>query len=245
MTVEELTKRIETTARSLGADRVGFASYESMDGAPEKRHPRDIFPPGKSLVVLVKRYLEATIDTSPSFYSALQYTQLNSYLERIAFDLSSFIEDEGYLAIPIPATQYGMRVTSYRDFVGVMSQRHAAVAAGLGIFGRNNLLITPDFGPRVRILTILTDAELVYSAKLENNICNNCGICVKHCPAKALETPEVNKGACMLNIMETARKTGGEGTCGVCMRVCPVARKAGRISFSMKTLKDNPILPTK
>lgn len=229
---DELTKQIRAFALKAGADRVGFALYESMDEAPEGRHPRDILPTGKSMVVIVKRYLEATVDSAPSFYSALQYTQLNTYIERMAFDISCFIEDQGYRAMPVPATQYGMRVTSYMDFVGVMSQRHAAIAAGLGTWGLNDLLITPDFGPRVRIITILTDAELTPSPKLDRDPCIGCNLCVKYCPAHAISADRsvgIDKGKCMLCLMETKRKTGGEGTCGICQKVCPVARDSAHL----------------
>lgn len=68
-----------------------------------------------------------------------------------------------------------------------ISLRHAAVAAGLGAFGRHNLVIHPSLGSRVLFCGILTDIEFESDPPCEKNPCINCNICVKECPAGALD----------------------------------------------------------
>jgi epoxyqueuosine reductase QueG len=72
--------------------------------------------------------------------------------------------------------------------VADVSLRHAAVAAGLGVFGRHNLVIHPRFGTRILFTAVLTDLALPSDPPVTDELCNDCGLCVEGCPAKALET---------------------------------------------------------
>ena len=72
--------------------------------------------------------------------------------------------------------------------VGDISLRHAAVASGLGVFGRHNLVIHPRFGSRLSFTGLLTELPLASDEPLKEELCNNCGLCVDACPGKALET---------------------------------------------------------
>ncbi len=71
---------------------------------------------------------------------------------------------------------------------GPMSHRHAATRAGLGEFGYNNLVLTPQFGPRQRFNTIVTDAELVPDPLINEPIClrDKCLLCMKACYMDAI-----------------------------------------------------------
>lgn len=94
-----------------------------------------------------------------------------------------------YSSILIPAS-FPYHVKELRE---VLSHRHVAVAAGLGEFGWNNLLITPQYGTRQRLITIVTSAKLdpepIYDGK---PLCNydDCKICINVCPAKAISPNE-------------------------------------------------------
>jgi len=74
-----------------------------------------------------------------------------------------------------------------RGFVGDLSMRHAAVAAGLGVFGRNNLVIHPRFGTRVIFTAILTGLPLNSDPPVQEELCTQCGLCVEACPGQALD----------------------------------------------------------
>lgn len=122
-------------------------------------------------------------------YLMFGYTFLNERLNLSAFRISKWLEKKSYISIPIPASgpsdPYMAR--------GAFSHRHAAVAAGLGEFGWNGLLMTSNAGPRVRLVSIQTEAELspdpLYSGK---KLCNKekCGICNKTCPTNAISKKE-------------------------------------------------------
>jgi len=71
--------------------------------------------------------------------------------------------------------------------VGDISLRHAAVASGLGVFGRHNLVIHPRFGSRLSFTGLLTEMPLSSDEPLKEELCNDCGLCVDACPGKALE----------------------------------------------------------
>ncbi|MDD2672562.1 MAG: hypothetical protein PHW43_09140, partial [Syntrophales bacterium] len=71
--------------------------------------------------------------------------------------------------------------------VADVSLRHAAVAAGLGNFGRHNLVIQPRFGTRLIYTAVLTELPLSSDPPVTETLCDECGICVAGCPGKALD----------------------------------------------------------
>ena len=107
-----------------------------------------------------------------------------------------------------------------------ISHKHAAVACGLGKFGLNNLVISPDWGPRVRLATVITDAAFEYDQPLGENPCLT-GECVKICPVHALDgwkgkcDPErgwvIDKKKCYDYIFVTLE----DQRCGMCIKACP------------------------
>lgn len=72
--------------------------------------------------------------------------------------------------------------------IGDLSLRHAAVAAGLGVFGRHNLVIHPHFGSRPSLTGLLTELPLASDPPIKEELCNNCGLCIETCPGRALDT---------------------------------------------------------
>lgn len=77
--------------------------------------------------------------------------------------------------------------------IGDVSLRHAAIAAGLGVFGRHNLVIHPKLAMRVIFTAILTDLEMPSDTRCEEDLCIHYDVCVEQCPAGALNEEKKQK----------------------------------------------------
>ena len=173
-------------------------------------------------IVLGKRLLDAVIEEikdRPTTLYFHHYRQLNFFLDRGAFLLSSKIQDLGYKALPIPASQ----ITDWKKQQSHVSHKKIGLLAGLGWIGRNNLLVNPDMGSRFRLVTILTDMPLATDKPLDQD-CGSCRACIRVCPAEAIheDVAEFDHWLCFDKLKEF-RNSGvvGQHICGVCIRACP------------------------
>lgn len=172
----------------MGADDVGFGSasgYRSVASPPLA----SVFPGAKSFIVIA--YREASSCESPSPQIAMNgRLDLMEFSRWCNFKLVRLLERRhGARAMSVPAS-YPMEMSRRtKGTVGDFSLRHAAVAAGLGAFGRHNLVVHPRFGSRVVFTAVLTDLDLPPDAPLDGTPCTDCGLCVQSCPAAALDEP--------------------------------------------------------
>ncbi len=121
--------------------------------------------------------------------------------------------------VAVPASLYLKRKDSRESH---LSHKLVAYWAGLGWIGRNNLLVNPKYGARIRLTTILTDLPLKFDEPMEFG-CGDCYECVKACPAKALgERPEDFNFERCFNLLSTfiGKYQVGHHICGVCIKVC-------------------------
>jgi epoxyqueuosine reductase len=81
----------------------------------------------------------------------------------------------------------------------------AAVKCGLGCQGKNTLLVSPTYGPRVRLVSVLTTAELDIDEPFKEDLCKDCERCVLACPAKAIEPYKVKVNRCIVYSSENPR----------------------------------------
>lgn len=192
----KLTDDIKALATGMGVDLVGIAPVERFDYAPEKFKPQYYMRDAKCVVVLATRILQGICDVHGAYneegktigpYSWFGYPMLNWGNSWTAIQVGNHLEDNGYKALPFaPAGfHYQQADKGLPDFL----HRHAAVAAGLGEFGLNRLFISPQFGPRQRPISIITNAPLdpdpMYNGP---KLCNReeCkDTCVKICPMQA------------------------------------------------------------
>lgn len=205
---------------NLGADLCGIASINRFNDAPEGFHPLDILPTCKSVISFGCRFPAGTLACK----SAVPYTRvrnsITSKMDAIALDLCIELEKSGVLAVPIPTNESLMDTKTYR-WRSIISQKHAAQAAGIGTIARNTQLITPEFGSMVWLGCVLTELEL-QPDELKENICNDCNLCVNICPVNALENIEMEQQKCwdyaFGNNVETQN---WEISCHKCKDVCP------------------------
>jgi epoxyqueuosine reductase QueG len=108
--------------------------------------------------------------------------------------------------------------------MGILSMRHAAWLAGIGILGKNTLIIDPKFGNMIHIGAILLDVELEGDPMIEDaeKLCpEKCRICLDSCPTKALNGMTVNQLLCRpLSQFKTAKGYALEN-CNICRKSCP------------------------
>jgi epoxyqueuosine reductase len=208
---------------------VGVAPATALSRSPKGHQPQDFLPSVKSMVSMAMKMNRTAILNLPKTlreYKML-YETTNAKLNSAATKIAQFLEEQGYEAIPIPASSPYDR----QKITGDISHKHAAVRAGLGKFGINNLILTPKYGPYVRFVTILTNAPLKPDKLLEKDPClgDECMQCVKICPIGALDNPKHNpekgwsmdKKKCYQYIHGVL---GGE-VCGLCIKACPIGSK--------------------
>jgi epoxyqueuosine reductase QueG len=180
-------EEIRKMGLASGADVVGFAAVEDYksDRAPD---PKTILPGIRSMVVLGFRELDGGLASDIgriSMHSRLGQMDLT---KSCTFRMAKAIEDHYKVkAAPILASYPLNMAAPYMGLVADVSLRHAAVAAGMGNFGRHNLVISPRFGTRILFTAILTEMDLASDSPVTDVLCNDCGLCVESCPARALE----------------------------------------------------------
>lgn len=206
-TDSSLTQRLRQYALDLGADLVGVASVSRYEHAPLLLSPQGHWPEAKNVVVIAVHHGDAVIEMGgrPTPHDMGPYSiqnMMNARMEHIVWALSRFLEESGWKTMPMPATNI-WRFRPYgevdRPFVPDLSNIHAAAAAGLGEIGWSGLLLSPEFGPRNRFCTLITEAPLEPSPLYDGPpLCDHCLMCAKYCQADALDK-EVD-GECQVRI---------------------------------------------
>lgn len=141
-------------------------------------------------------------------------------MDAIALNFCIEMEKHGIMCVPIPTNESEWDSNTER-WRSIISQKHAAQAAGLGTIGRHSLLITPEFGSTLWLGTVLCDHEFV-ADPLKDSICVNCDLCVKACPQNALEKPEIKQAICWGHAFGDDEKTKSwRISCHKCRDICP------------------------
>ncbi|OFY66337.1 MAG: hypothetical protein A2Y71_15855 [Bacteroidetes bacterium RBG_13_42_15] len=221
-----LYNKLKRMAINLGgtlfgvADVIPYQAYFNLSPEEYQNLHRGI-----SIGVLLSESVLDAITTYPTLLYKWHYRQANNLLDHIAFRVSQFIIQAGYRAVPIPASQ----VTDWEKHTGHLSHRSMAEKAGLGWRGRNNLLVTQQYGSHVRLVSILTDLPLKPDESMVNK-CGRCMKCVHSCPAGALgnhsDDYDINK--CYTQLTGYSRLPGiGAHICGICVKSCKGGKGSG------------------
>ena len=228
MSMYSLTGNLRDSAFRKGADLFGVADAACFL-LPEYtgNRPQEIMPGISAVVLLGVSVPRGAFSTLPKGRGEYTNTLMagTATLRVIAFALARQIEREGYLAtiVPTEGSEFGYWYADRSTLKADVSLKYAAFHAGLGSFGLNHLLVHPDFGPRVRMTGILTDAPLEAGRPLQpdfiHSYCAECGRCVDICPVQAISREgTINREACADYMF---RELGGL-RCGMCIRVCPL-----------------------
>lgn len=189
---------IKKMAKSLGADLVGIAPAESKYLKDNRVSIEAALPGCRSLIVIAKRLNDDAISSKNIKIS--QYDTICTYqsLDLIMHKVAWHLKERGYRAVSIPPNMPIDFSPAKRGMHGEVNHKCAAVAAGLGNIGISRLFLSRDYGPFLRIGSILTDAYLKPDEPLEKQICIKCMKCVKKCPAGAIgEDGSLDLNKCM------------------------------------------------
>jgi epoxyqueuosine reductase len=158
------------------------------------------------------------IEDKPTPLYFHHYQRINILLDTIGLIVTSAIQDLGYQAMPIPASQ----IVDWKTQKGHLSHKHVARAAGLGWIGRNNLLVNEKFGSRIRLVTILTDLPLAIDSPSSED-CGSCRSCRSVCPAGAIgeRQEDFDYLRCYEKLRDFAKTLHfSHNICGVCVKAC-------------------------
>jgi len=145
-----------------------------------------------------------------------------------------FLKSRGFRTLAIPPDSDRRKGTFISKLYSLFNHKMAATSCGIGWVGKNGLLISPDFGPRLSLVTVLTDAPLEPDAPMEHSLCGDCVLCVQYCPSKAITGLEWSRSSPFVELVrlsvcrshkKTKRLTEGKPNCGLCINICPYGRK--------------------
>lgn len=235
--LSRLDQQIHSEVLKMGVDKVGIADltqakkFISWQGGP-------ILDPYHRAVSIGIRLSDTVVDSlfyrdtivALKTYERHIYGVVNRKLDQIALQVVRMLHQAGWYAYPIHATQ---KIQMAPHHLGVFSHKLAANLAGLGWIGRSCLLITPEFGPRIRWATILTDAPLTPGTPMKNKCDEDCNFCVTICPAQVFtgrqfdpsepREARMDVNACDMHLKKRKEQTGAR-ICGLCVAVCPHGR---------------------
>ena len=205
---------------SQGVSLFGAASIAPVRGKTVRFSPALVstFDTGIVLAVRLSDAVLEDIDDRPTELYLHHYRQANFFLDRIAFGLAQHIEQRGYRALSIPASQ----IIDWEHQKGHLSHKHLAVEAGLGWIGRNNLLVNPLHGARIRLVTILTTFPLQHDGAREDS-CGECRKCLPLCPAGAIKErqEEFDHRSCFEQLCIFRKRDHiAQHICGICVKAC-------------------------
>ena len=229
-----LSEELRDYALSLGAELYGVASAaDYATEFPEKPQPTRFVPDAQAVVVIGLPFEPGTMATvlSPElaglttkaadnvgaagvqpagaerFFLAEENDTIRRELGLIGYKLSKELRRQGYAALHLPPSKQNGRFRTAPFY-----HMPAMYLAGMGTLGLNCSILTPEFGPRVFVTSIITNAPLMSGKPLEEEVCIKCDKCVKACPIGAIDgVGWKNPFAC-----------ASYGCCSTCIAICPV-----------------------
>lgn len=226
---ELAAEEVKRVALGFGADLVGITAVDPRWLYTEKfsdlsgtARPNDIPDDLGSVIVTAQAMDYELVRTVPSALSGAATGLGYSHDALVVLALAQYIRNLGYRA-----------VASMNDSSLAIPM---ALQAGLGEYSRLGLLITKEFGPRVRLGKVFTDLPLSYDAPIQFGVkefCNQCGRCAEACPVGAVPSGEPSDEVHNQSNIKGVRKWSVDGEacfgywaaqnsdCAICMRVCP------------------------
>jgi epoxyqueuosine reductase QueG len=235
--MEDWTRELKVAAKRAGADLVGAAGLEPFRAEGTNLPPQtfDQFTSAVSVAVRLDSAIIDDIQSEPTPEYAQHYRAVNAQLDGITSALVTWITSCGFSAASIPSS----RIVDETHLLGGISHKAVARMAGIGWQGKSLLIVSPAYGPRIRLATLLTDMPLIPNQPLKNR-CGTCEACTRACPASAIKNVRTrdryNSREEALHFSRCVEHTRrfksdpaiGAQVCGVCVKVCPFGSRPDR-----------------
>lgn len=235
-----LSEQIKNIAFMAGADLVGFAPADELEAkAPEGHKPSDLLPGSKSVIVVAggnslnedRLYLHGIGSLSTlSFIELKDSVKLERRRTRACVNaVHKFLIDNGFKS-----------VIESHGFSDILSFKQASFLGGLGVFGKGDFIIHPEFGTINVLGCIATDAVLKYDEPMDANLCGDCMECIKACKygtyKKKSDKYIWNENKCRFYSTVKKTKDTTYGPCnGDCINVCPIGNGIKKVSKESDT----------
>jgi epoxyqueuosine reductase QueG len=211
---------------------VGFAPaarWDEVAEVPAFARPRALFAECRTVIVVGLSMPLPIVETTPSQLHAEAYSTTNRQLDALALELVRHLNRLGHASYFFTRDGFGsLNVLQRERPQAAFAHLYAAKYAGLGTIGLNHCVLTPEFGPRVRFVSVFTAADIPPDAVRGRDLCIQCGSCAQMCPVQALVPREDRVvgdflvGPCLQRHQELTRRHAYP--CGICTKVCPVGR---------------------
>jgi epoxyqueuosine reductase len=255
----ELKDNIIQFCKEKGADMVGFAPVERWDEAgevPPAFRPRAIFPQARTVIVMGVSMPLPVVETTPSALHKDVYDATNRQLDNLAMELTRHLNRMGHASFPFTRDTYTSMRALKEENMAAFGHVPAAKYAGLGTIGMSWCLLTPEFGPRVRFVSVFSEAQIPADPLQQEELCIKCKLCATLCPKNAIQPREdcvigdYDKTACLKMHEELVARRSNP--CGICTKVCPIGKdrllykskgKRKKYIEEKETLAANPDTP--
>lgn len=217
------SRTIKKRAIQCGADICGVAPVARFVDAPKGFHPCDIYPDCRSVVVFASHFPLSTLQAKTNAPYTLVRNRMVDKLDWISFHVSGELETEGVVSVPIPSAEpYEYWDAGRNHGRGILSLKHAGVLAGLGVFGKNTLLINEKFGNMIWLGAILVSIDLEPDPIASYEGCiSGCTVCIDSCPQHALDGITIDQKLCRERSNSCTDGGGWVLSCNICRKVCP------------------------
>ncbi len=198
-------------AKSVGADEIGYCQV------PQEWVFKNLAIRYTQAIVLVMEMDKDRMGLAPNPDTAVMVHETYNQLGQVSNKIADWLREQGYAA------------HAGHPLGGFALYPPMAQATGLGWRGINGLLITPEFGPRVRLAAVFTEIENfpVYEGNEHAwvlDFCESCKRCIRDCPPDAFYDEPIHHENGLVTVLDNdicfpyfAKNHG----CSVCIKVCP------------------------